>query len=308
MAASMSPSHSGHEPRMAENGPATAIAFIYQNLHFAKRVRHERELSKSTRTGINTLMRCNTVPSNDQLVSLVSVDQGVLSGSEAGGLLSEQEEIFSDDGGAGSGQPSSLVRKGRSIRLGKSPLAGRTTAPKPRPGASSPATTPVANGVTSSASTPVSTARNEFAILSDAETDIDKGSVHPVSTSATGIHLDSTNGVDNNAGNVHGPGGIRQGREATREVRGADMPVASDTPGSAAKERPKDTAKKALSRDYKSLKAEDHRRAELMAQRINNDMEGVGTFYEAARIQAQQAAEDSAMRIRLAEEQAEEGR
>ncbi|KAK0546158.1 hypothetical protein OC845_004725 [Tilletia horrida] len=294
----------------AENGPATAIAFIYQNLHVAKRVRHEREPSKSTRTGINTLMRCNTVPSKDQLVSTGSLDQGVLSGSEAGGLLSEQEEVFSDDG-ADSGQPSSLTRKRRSIRLGKFPLAGRTTAPNPR---SSPAKTPIANGVTSGASTPASTASNEFAILSDAETDIDKGTVSPSKPTGTLSRLQQRASISiPSMPSITMPAmfkdlkvsdsGVKQ---PLGDVSEAGKPVASGTEGSAAKEKPKDTAKKTPSRDYKSLKAEDHRRAELMAQRIKIEMDRGATFYEAARIQAQQAAEDSATRIRLAEEEAEE--
>ncbi|KAK0527714.1 hypothetical protein OC842_004774 [Tilletia horrida] len=302
----------------SEDGPAAAIAFIYQNLKVATRVRHER--GEPSRSWTATLIRSDTT-------ATATASQHAK--SESTGVLSEQEEIFSDDGEDG-GEHKAASRRHRSLKLVKAPFSSSSLTSSSKTGrstASSSGTTLVKSPLAlSDASTGPSTPTLDHGTLSESEAEGERiPAASPKKSSSSALSrlqtlpslsmpsmptlptLPIPNVIKDLVGSESGSG-VKSPSEASETGAAAadsDSAVAKNAEHKEAGKAEEHTAKKPPSRSYKALKAEDRRRAELMAERIKRELDKGVTLFEAQRIQAQQAAADSAERVRLLDEEAE---
>ncbi|KAL9936901.1 hypothetical protein V8E36_004136 [Tilletia maclaganii] len=297
----------------AEDGATAAISFIYSNLNIAKRTRHEREPSVSWTA---SLMRSDT--SN---TTAAAKQEHPLSDS-GGGTQSEHEDVLSDDGG-GDGGPTS--RKHRSLKLVKSPFSSSSgSVGLPRgPGSSAASASSGKHPVpTSAVATPTLTPSSEANVSYSTDSPDNGGSSGDSGSAAkknsstfsrlpalpslsipSMPSLPMPNVIKDLVGSD--TAGVKSPEdESDAGKAGADSVDKSGGPAASAK-KTEEPPKKAPSRSYKALKAEDQRRAKLMAERIQRELDRGATPVEAARIQAQQAAADSAEKARLADEEAE---
>ncbi|KAE8210793.1 hypothetical protein CF327_g5378 [Tilletia walkeri] len=276
----------------SENGPNTAIAFIYQNLNIAKRTRHDR------------------VPTKSWTASLIRTDTAA--SASGTGAQSEHEDVLSDDGA-----PSSQRR--RSCKPVKSPFSTGSSERQVRESASTTSSSTKTNAPLSTPSTGLSTPSQDLATFSESETEGDRPAGHapPKKTSSAFAKLQTLPSISMpSMPNLPIPNVIKDlvGTDAAKSPNKAgdatDLTKAADeTSGIKSASSPamktEEAPKKPATRSYKGLKAEDRRRGELMAERYQREIDNGATPFEAAQRQAKQAAADSAERIRLADEEAE---
>ncbi|CAD6975346.1 unnamed protein product [Tilletia controversa] len=270
----------------SENGPHVAISFIYQNLNVAQRTRHER------------------VPTRSWTANLIRTD------TAASGAQSEHEDVLSDEGDGGEEKVASQRR--RSLKMVKSPFTSSSTGRLSRASVTTPGST------TTKGTLPTSPPATDGPTLGENE---DPKVGHSLTkSSSTFARLQTLPSISMptipipnvikdlvGADSVKSPG---EASNATKSTLGTDTDASASGAKASSKPVPsasktEDSPKKPSPRTYKGLKAEDRRRAELMAARMKQELENGATSFEAAQRQAKLAAVDAAERVRAADAEAE---